>query len=142
MSNIEENKRLIEEYPFLLPRSRWTGEVSKDYDYSYTELDNMPKGWRKAFGEELCGRLKDILVKSNSLNDYRITDIKEKFGFLHWYWHGVYDDEIDKVITEYENKSKKTCIKCGEPASMRNIGGWLSPYCDKCVDELGKGWCE
>ena len=35
-----------------MPRNRWTGEVPEDYDYSYTELDSMPDGWRKAFGEQ------------------------------------------------------------------------------------------
>lgn len=38
------NKELVEEFPFLLPRNRFTGEVPKDYDYSYTELDAMPEG--------------------------------------------------------------------------------------------------
>lgn len=47
----EYNKQLVEKYPFLLPRNRWTGKVQEDYDYSYTELDGMPDGWRKAFGE-------------------------------------------------------------------------------------------
>ena len=47
----EYNKQLCEKYPFLLPRNRWTGLVHPDYDYSYTELDAMPTGWRKAFGE-------------------------------------------------------------------------------------------
>ena len=35
----EQNKKLIERYPFLMPRNRWTGKVPEDYDYSYTELD-------------------------------------------------------------------------------------------------------
>lgn len=38
------NKKLIKEYPFLLPRNRWTGEVCSDYNYEYTELDAMPEG--------------------------------------------------------------------------------------------------
>lgn len=49
--SIEENKNLIEHYPFLLPWDGWNDTVREDYDYSYTELDEMPRGWRKAFGE-------------------------------------------------------------------------------------------
>ncbi len=49
-SNKESNQKLIERFPFLIPRNRWTGKVPEDYDYSYTELDSMPDGWRKAFG--------------------------------------------------------------------------------------------
>ncbi len=41
-SNKESNQKLIERFPFLMPRNRWTGEVPEDYDYSYTELDSMP----------------------------------------------------------------------------------------------------
>ena len=47
-SNKESNQKLIERFPFLMPRNRWTGEVPEDYDYSYTELDSMP-------GERLLG---------------------------------------------------------------------------------------
>lgn len=52
-SNKESNQKLIERFPFLMPRNRWTGKVPEDYDYSYTELDSMPDGWRKAFGEQI-----------------------------------------------------------------------------------------
>ena len=51
-SNKESNQKLIERFPFLIPRNRWTGKVPEDYDYSYTELDSMPDGWRKALGSK------------------------------------------------------------------------------------------
>ena len=51
-SNKESNQKLIERFPFLIPRNRWTGKIPEDYDYSYTELDSMPDGWRKAFGSK------------------------------------------------------------------------------------------
>ena len=44
-SNKESNQKLIERFPFLIPRNHWTGKVPEDYDYSYTELDSMPDGW-------------------------------------------------------------------------------------------------
>lgn len=33
-SNKESNQKLIERFPFLMPRNRWTGAVPEDYDYS------------------------------------------------------------------------------------------------------------
>lgn len=48
MMTKEENRTLCERYPFLIPRDWKTGEVASDFDYEYTELDNMPEGWRKA----------------------------------------------------------------------------------------------
>ena len=77
---VEENKALISEFPFLLPRNRWTGNIPDDYDYSYTELDDLPDGWRIAFGLQMCKELKEILVKGGGLDAYRITQIKEKYG--------------------------------------------------------------
>ena len=43
-SNVQLNKLMIKEFPFLLPRNRWTGLVDDDYDYSYNELEAMPEG--------------------------------------------------------------------------------------------------
>ena len=35
---INKNKTLVEKFPFLLPRNRWTDEAIDDYDCSYTDL--------------------------------------------------------------------------------------------------------
>ena len=50
----EENKALIERFPFLMPHNRFTDKIPEDFDYHYTELDAMPDGWRIAFGEQMC----------------------------------------------------------------------------------------
>ena len=88
-NSIEENKKLIEKFPFLLPRNRFTDKVPKDYDYSYTELDDMPDGWRKAFGIQMCQEIRDDLIQFDYLDKYRIVQIKEKFGGLRWYDNGT-----------------------------------------------------
>ena len=131
-NKIEENKKLIEEFPFLLPRNRWTGKVAEDYDYSYTELDSMPTGWRKAFGLDLCKELKESLIKENYLDKYRITDIKEKYGGLRWYDCGAPEDFSRKILPKYVKKSLYTCISCGQPATKISVG-WISPWCDECA---------
>lgn len=133
---IERNKVLIEKYPFLLPYNRWTGEVVKNYNYSYTELDDMPQGWRIKFGEEICEEIKQALVKRNCLDKYRIIQIKEKFGFLHWY-SNYFITEVEDIIRKYEAISVKTCIICGKDGKMRDFG-WISPYCDECNEKILK----
>ena len=67
-----ENRRLCERYPFLIPWNRYSGMLITEgmtrdgywpgspkerprYDWSYTELDEMPEGWKKAFSG--CRRL-------------------------------------------------------------------------------------
>lgn len=127
----EYNKQLVEKYPFLLPRNRWTGKVPADYDYSYTELDNMPDGWRKAFGEQMCEEIKQELEEKGILHQYRISQIKEKYGELCWYDFGCTTKILREIIPKYEKLSTHTCIKCGKPATRITLG-WISPYCDDC----------
>lgn len=141
----QENKKLCEKYPFLLPRNSWSGKKITDgkgfwpgspdeipkYDYEYTVLDEMPDGWRIAFGEQMCQELKEALEKANKLDDYYPVQIKEKFGSLRWYTN--FDtEETNKIVSKYEDLSAKTCIKCGKPATQITTG-WISPYCDDCV---------
>ncbi len=141
----EYNKALCKKYPFLIPSNRWSGKLITegagfwpgepdsvpDYDWEFTELDDMPDGWRSAFGEQLCEELKAALEAAGFLEKYRIIQIKEKYGFLRWYDNGNCDEGY-KVIRKYEDLSKRICINCGKPAT-RITTGWISPFCDDCV---------
>lgn len=96
----ERNRKLCERYPFLIPSNRWSGmriteaadggywpgdpKEVPEYDYEYTELDQMPDGWRIAFGDALLEELREELLKAGYLDDYRITQIKEKYGCYDW----------------------------------------------------------
>ena len=128
---IEENKALIERFPFLMPHNRFTDKIPEDFDYHYTELDAMPDGWRIAFGEQMCQEIKDALIEIDYLDKYRITQIKEKYGMLRWYDFGA-SRKIYDIISKYEGISQVTCICCGKPATKITTG-WISPYCDDCV---------
>lgn len=125
-SNKESNQKLIERFPFLIPRNRWTGKIPEDYDYSYTELDSMPDGWRKAFGEQMCEDIREELVRAEYLDQYRITQIKEKYGTLCWYDFGCTERMLRDIIPKYERLSARTCIRCGNPATKASTG-WISP---------------
>ena len=114
------NKALCEEYPFLIPYNRWSGikiteaqnggywpgapEEIPEYDWEYTELDEMPEGWRIAFGDEMIKEIKDELVKYDALDSYRVEQIKEKFGELRWYDSNV---PIGKLSEDYEIIARK-----------------------------------
>ena len=135
MNRKEYNKSLVERFPFLLPRRYRTDEVPENYDYSYTELDEMPEGWRIAFGEQMCQEIADCLRKDDTMDEYRILQIKEKFGFLHWYCSQT-TREVYDIISKYSNMSKRICLCCGKPAT-RITTSWISPYCDDCVPTYG-----
>lgn len=129
-----KNKKLVERYPFLLPRNRWTDEVPKDYNYEWTELDDMSKGWRKAFGLQMCEEIRKDLIKYDYLNDFRIAQIKEKFGGLRFYVGAIpRDSEVFEIIKKYEDLSFETCEICGKPAETINDCGWLTTICDSCL---------
>lgn len=99
-----------------------------------TELNLMDKGWRKAFGIQICKEIRKALLKEGGLKalySYRIMDIKEKYGSLRWY-DGNSFKSIHNIIRKYEAISEKTCIVCGKPATKISKG-WISPYCDNCI---------
>ena len=65
----------------------------------------MPMGWRRAFGEEMCEEILQVLIKYDCVDLYRITQIKEKYGTLRWYCNypnGTYTEinERDMTLTE------------------------------------------
>ena len=143
----ERNRALCRKYPWLIPANRFSGkriteasdggfwpgspESVPEYDYEWTELDAMPRGWRLAFGEQLCEELGAALDKAGLTDSYRITQIKEKYGMLCWYDRGG-NDETDRILHRYAERSKRTCIKCGKPATLVTTG-WICPYCTDCV---------
>lgn len=129
---VEENRRMCEDFPFLIPTNRWTGEVVDNFDYSWTELDAMEDGWRIAFGLQFCEELKAALAPlGEKAKTFRFAQIKEKWGMLCVYCNW-YTDEIQAVIRKYESMSKNICILCGEPAEYYTKG-WIAPICHKCA---------
>lgn len=131
-----KNKKLCKRYPFIAVRNWRTDEPIKSYQF--THLDDMPDGWRTVFGRQMCEEIREVLTKGNYLNEYRVIQIKEKYGQLRWYGNGVPESiyyELEDIIYKYEQMSKRICIRCGRPATKISLG-WISPWCDKCADKL------
>lgn len=120
---------------------------------TYTELDALDKGWRTKFGNDICKEIKHSLIYtyisklSNNysvydyikayikgiklLYDYRITQIKEKWGQLEWY-DSYTTDDIQNIINKYQDISYNTCIVCGKKAVYRT-NGYILPYCENHI---------
>ena len=127
------NWLLCGKYPFLIPRYEWSGEILKDYDYTSTYLDDMPVGWKIAFGEMMCEEIKQELVRCNYLDEFRIIQAKEKFGQARIYTNGEpVDCKVQEIIDKYSVLSENICIVCGKPDVPMTHNGWSSPYCKKC----------
>ena len=132
----KENKKLIEKYPFLKPRNVWNDEEIEDYDYSYTILDDMPEGWKKRFGEELCEDLKEELEKCNYLDKYRIVQLKEKYSSMRLYDGGSpRESHVQEIIDKYEHISGRTCVCCGKFPVPVTDAGWILPICKECFEK-------
>lgn len=124
--NIKENQILIKEFPFLK-----THGSTKEHPCTY--LDDIPIGWKKAFGKELCQEIKEVLIKTNNLDNYLVLQVKEKYGALYWQ-DNMSIPELTAIINKYEQLSKDTCIKCGAPAEYDSLG-YISPFCKRCALE-------
>ena len=133
----QENKELLEKYPWLYPVSEYTGKPLENYDYSFTWMDDIPLGWNIAFGKQMVEELGALLEKYNYQDEYSICQIKEKFGGLRWYDNGFPTEgyeEYKKWLDKYEELSYKTCIDCGKPAKYFTRG-WITPICEDCAKE-------
>ena len=121
-------------YPFLKEYHKWTG---KFMGYAYTEDEDIPFGWYKAFGKDL---IKDI-AKAGKASRKRLhkhlswrkmitwEQIKEKYGTLRLYASAT--EEIEHVLEKYELLSQFYCINCGKPSTYRTKG-WIEFYCEDC----------
>lgn len=129
------NKKLVKKYPWLKPYHVWSGKPFKDYDYSYTWLDDMPDGWRKAFGMMMVKEIDEVLQKCNYQNLYKVVQVKEKYGSLRWYDNGVPHiiyDEYSQIINKYYYLSENICVICGKPDVYMTFSGWDYPLCERC----------
>lgn len=124
---------LCGKYPFLIPRYDWSGKIIEDYDYTSTYLDDIPVGWKIAFGEMMCEEIKQELIRCNYLDEFRIIQAKEKFGQARIYTNGEpIDCKVQQIIDKYSTLSENICVICGKPDVPITNNGWISPYCKKC----------
>lgn len=127
---IKKNKELVEKYPFLLPINGFTGEAPENYDYSWTEWDAIPEGWRIAFGDMLLEDIYKDAVEFGYLDTLKFDQIKEKFGELRIYASGD-GGNFDEIISDYAVLSGNICINCGKP-DVYSTSGWIMPICKEC----------
>lgn len=132
----ESNKCLCYIMPFLLPLLS-DGQPPKGYNYEFTWLDEVPKGWRELFLEK-CAKLSDILDYDYSENEFRILEIKEKYGELRIYYTGAecVSEEIDRLFEEVRMASKYTCIVCGDQYDTSFSKKFGVPMCASCQEKL------
>lgn len=118
-------------YPWLAVNSRVYPWLDSKYDKIW--IDCMPYGWKKRFGWDLVHDI-HVHLKKHNIKDYHIEQVKEKWGELRWYDNSG-SDFYENVFKKYEQLSRKTCVNCGEQATLIS-SGWICPYCANCAKEI------
>ena len=74
--------------------------------------------------------------------DYRIDQVKEKFGGLRYYYSSSkplqtgHDKAMETLVRHTEDASFKICEDCGAPGDTKAINGfWLKTLCPLCREE-------
>ena len=97
-------------------------------NYSYIECES---GWA-----DLIYELHNKIIAFDP--DYKITQIKEKFGLLRFYYDlslDIHGQEIGDLVNEYEQKSGKVCEYCASPGRPASFGHWQKTCCEECLIE-------
>jgi len=87
------------------------------------------EGWCDLI-ERTCIRIENALDNGDTV---KITQIKEKYGTLRFYWNGRLPSEIKAEVGEAvslaEARSACTCEICGAEGRLYSRGGWLATAC-------------
>ena len=136
----EQEQYLFHTYPELY----WDRRTVERYDCSpYIFGFAVGPGWFDII-VELSEKLLPLARKHNeACKDYnfRVDQIKEKFGGLRFYVGGVvepYFDDVYKAIEEAETLSYVTCEECGKPGKLRNDLGWILTLCNEHYETIKK----
>jgi len=123
MVNDESDKKQIIKYPELFGTNLDATKTSIVYGFE------IGPGWKKVVNDGLEKLSKE--VKSKGINDFRIVQIKEKFGELRIYTNWS-TDELDTILEDLETTCITTCEKCGSDQGKFRGDGWLRVTCDNC----------
>lgn len=86
-------------------------------------------GWWKII-QLLCFNIQTYLdnKKEEPVTQVTVTQVKEKFGGLRFYYDGG-DERIREMVSAAEILSLKTCEQCGNDGNQRS-GSWVKTLCD------------
>jgi hypothetical protein len=125
---------LIDQFPWLNPREDWSNDYVEFDDGEYwTELDDLPEGWKEGFLEEMLYEIDEVLNEYDCIETYRVIEAKNHHGELKWS-HGGYPleakEEIEAIIKVYKKASLETCMVCGRVGKAYMVDGEIIVACD------------
>jgi len=119
----ELDKKLVEDFPNLYQdRYKSMQETAMCWGF------DVDDGWYNLI-RELSEKLEKLikLEPEDTWAQFRAVQVKEKFGSLRFYM-SVETEEMEKEISNAEDKSSVTCEFCGNPGTIKGRG-WLKCVC-------------
>jgi len=98
---------------------------------AYLRRKHYKKPKLKAFAEWLYEKAPR---KKQAPLTVTITQIKEKFGGLCFYYYGG-DEEISGMVHLAESMSYRTCETCGTTNNVGRTRGWIYTCCWDCLEK-------
>lgn len=83
-------------------------------------------GWN-----DLLWRLCEDIEKIGPGDEFRVLQVKEKFGGLRFYT-GAAPSEVHDRISQAEDESYKTCEVCASKEDVTSEGSWIKTLCGEC----------
>lgn len=82
---------------------------------------------------KLCCRIESHLAWNDPEGYIEVTDVKEKFGGLRFYYdnYSKSDEFISGMVDFAEIMSEVTCEVCGRPGILRTDLSWLKTLCNE-----------
>jgi hypothetical protein len=125
--NKEKQKILVEKYPDFF--KYYMDRVARYPLMFGIECDD---GWFTLL-DILMGNIKNHLHWNCEDKTFNITQIKEKFGGLRFYYQGG-DERIDGMVHMAESMSYHLCEFCGTTHNVGQTEGWIVVCCKDCFD--------
>lgn len=110
---------------------------NKYFRYLYDILGKWSNKLSYKYSKHLL-KLRKTIDKKVEWEDYesippvQITQIKEKFGTLRFYYNGG-DDIIGGMVWLAEHMSGSTCEICGSTKYVYQTKGWIKTTCEVCT---------
>ena len=114
-------------------------KLRQDYPLMYGESYDLyvDEGWHPiilALTQQIQARIDWSDKIEQPIDQVKVSQIKEKFGGLRFYYDGG-DEYIEGMVDMAERWASRTCEICGDRAT-KHTSGWIKTVCDKHFDEI------
>lgn len=123
-------------YSKNIGKSEEFSDVLSFFDDRFERYINVGMGWSDLV-RQCHNKLKTIDP------DYKVMQIKEKFGGLRYYFSAsnpAMTSKMHDLISEIERKSYLVCELCGKPGNLRRrtFSRWLKTLCSDHAPDGGE----